>query len=92
MNWSMYAADVGTHLKIMATGFLAAALISLIGIVARERNPGSDFMITRGPPVIIPGAPDNKQFKLRPEQQVAFIKDEADKWAAVTKSTNIYSN
>jgi hypothetical protein len=88
----MYTADVATHLKIMAIGLLAAVLISLIGIVARERNPGIDFMIARGPAVIIPGAPDNKQFKLRPEQQVAFIQGGADKLAAVAKSTNIYSN
>jgi hypothetical protein len=76
----------------MAIGLLAAVLISFIGLVASERNPGIDFMIARGPTVIIPGAPDNKQFKRRPEQQVASIKGEADKWAAVAKSTNIYSN
>ena len=92
MNWSMYTADVATHLKIMATGLLAAVLISLIGIVARERNPGIDFMIARGPTVIITGAPDHKHFELRPYQQVAFIKGGADKWAAVTKPTNIFSN
>src|SRR5262249_40661182 len=36
MNWSMYTADRGTHLKIVVVGLTAALLIAVIGISARE--------------------------------------------------------
>jgi len=36
MNWSMYTADRGTHLKIVVVGLAAALLIAVIGISARQ--------------------------------------------------------
>jgi hypothetical protein len=56
MNWSIYTADRTTHLKIVVVGFLAALLISFIG-VASELNLGTDIMFAQGPTVIKAGAP-----------------------------------
>jgi hypothetical protein len=56
MNWSIYTADRSTHLKIVGVGFLAALLISFIGI-ASELNLGTDIMSAQGPTVIKAGAP-----------------------------------
>ena len=38
MNSSLYTADRTTHLKIVVVGLVAAILIAVIGISARELN------------------------------------------------------
>jgi len=55
MNWSMYTADRGTHLKIVVVGLAAALLIAVIGISARELNLGVDIMTAQNPTVIKAG-------------------------------------
>jgi hypothetical protein len=55
MNWSMYRADAPTHLKIVAVGLVAAVLIAVIGISARELNSGTDIMTAQNPTVIKAG-------------------------------------
>lgn len=57
MNWSMYTADRTTHLKIVVVGLVAALLIAVIGISAREYNLGTDIMTAQTPSVIKAGAP-----------------------------------
>ena len=57
MNWSMYRADGSTHLKIVAVGLVAAFLIAVIGISARELNLGTDIMTAQNPTVIKAGGP-----------------------------------
>jgi hypothetical protein len=57
MNWSMYTADRTTHLKIVVVGLIAALLVSVIGISARELNLGTDIMTAQAPTVIKAGAP-----------------------------------
>ena len=57
MNWSMYTADRNTHLKIVVVGLVAALLIAVIGISARELNLGVDIMNAQGPGVIRAGGP-----------------------------------
>ena len=58
MNWSIYTADRTTHLKIVVVGlFLAALLISFIGIAASVLNGGADIMTAQAPTVINVGAP-----------------------------------
>ena len=57
MNWSMYTADRGTHLKIVVVGLAAALLIAVIGISARELNLGVDIMTAQNPSVIKAGGP-----------------------------------
>ena len=57
MNWSMYTADRGTHLKIVVVGLAAALLIAIIGISARELNLGVDIMTAQNPSVIKAGGP-----------------------------------
>jgi len=57
MNWSMYRADASTHLKIVAVGLVAAFLIAVIGISARELNLGTDIMTAQNPTVIKAGGP-----------------------------------
>jgi len=57
MNWSMYTADRGTHLKIVVVGLTAALLIAVIGISARELNLGVDVMTAQNPSVIKAGGP-----------------------------------
>lgn len=57
MNWSMYTADRGTHLKIVVVGLVAALLIAVIGIAAREYNLGTDVMTAQAPAVIKAGGP-----------------------------------
>ena len=55
MNWSMYTADRGTHLKIVVVWLAAALLIAVIGISARELNLGVDIMTAQNPSVIKAG-------------------------------------
>jgi hypothetical protein len=57
MNWSMYTADRTTHLKIVVVGLVAALLISVIGISARNLNLGTDIMTAQAPTVIKAGGP-----------------------------------
>lgn len=57
MNWSMYTADRTTHLKIVVVGLIAAILVSVIGISARELNLGTDIMAAQAPTVIKAGGP-----------------------------------
>lgn len=57
MNWSMYTADRTTHLKIVVVGLVAALLIAVIGISARELNLGTDIMSAQGPTVYKAGGP-----------------------------------
>ena len=57
MNWSMYTADRTTHLKIVVVGLVAAILVSVIGISARELNLGTDIMTAQAPTVIKAGGP-----------------------------------
>ena len=57
MNWSMHTADRSTHLKIVAVGLVAAFLIAVIGISARELNLGTDIMTAQSSTVIKAGGP-----------------------------------
>lgn len=57
MNWSMYTADRSTHLKIVVIGLVAALLIAVIGIAAREYNLGTDILTAQAPTVIKAGEP-----------------------------------
>jgi hypothetical protein len=55
MNWSLYTADRSTHLKIVVVGLVAALLVSVIGISARELNLGTDILTAQAPTVIKAG-------------------------------------
>jgi hypothetical protein len=57
MNSSLYTADRITHLKIVVVGLVAAILIAVIGISARELNLGTDVMAAQTPAVIKAGGP-----------------------------------
>ena len=57
MNSSLYTADRTTHLKIVVVGLIAAVLIAIIGISARELNLGTDIMAAQTPSVIKAGGP-----------------------------------
>jgi hypothetical protein len=57
MNSSLYTADRNTHLKIVAVGLVAAILIAVIGVSARELNLGTDVMAAQTPAVIKAGGP-----------------------------------
>lgn len=57
MNWSLYNADRGTHVKIVVVGLTAALLIAVIGISAHEFNLGTDILSARAPTVIKAGGP-----------------------------------
>jgi hypothetical protein len=57
MNWSLYRADSTTHLKIVVVGLVAALLIAVIGISARQLNLGTDIMTAQNPTVIKAGGP-----------------------------------
>jgi hypothetical protein len=57
MNWSLYNADRGTHVKIVVVGLTAALLIAVIGISAHEFNLGTDVLSARAPTVIKAGGP-----------------------------------
>lgn len=52
MNWSLYSADRGTHLKIVVVGLTFALLVAAIGIAAHEFNLGTDIMTAQGPTMI----------------------------------------
>jgi hypothetical protein len=57
MNWSLYTANRTTHLKIVVVGLVAAIMIALIGISARNLNLGTDIMTAQTPSVIKAGGP-----------------------------------
>ncbi len=57
MNSSLYTADRTTHLKIVVVGLVAAVLIAVIGISARDLNLGTDIMAAQTPSVIKAGGP-----------------------------------
>jgi hypothetical protein len=57
MNSALYTADRTTHLKIVVVGLVAAILIAVIGVSARELNLGTDVMATQTPAVIKAGGP-----------------------------------
>ena len=57
MNSSMYTADRTTHLKIVVVGLVAALVIAVIGISARELNLGTDIMTVQTSTVIKAGGP-----------------------------------
>jgi hypothetical protein len=57
MNWSLYNADRGTHLKIVVVGLTAALLIAVIGISATQLNLGTDVMTAQAPTVLKAGGP-----------------------------------
>ena len=57
MNWSLCTADRGTHVKIVVVGLVAALLIAVIGISARELNLGTDIMAARNPAIMKAGGP-----------------------------------
>lgn len=57
MNWSIYNASRGTHIKIVVVGLTAAILLGIIGLSAATLNLGTDILTARGPTVIKAGAP-----------------------------------
>lgn len=57
MNWSLYNADRGTHVKIVVVGLTAALLVAVIGISAHELNLGTDVLTAKAPTVIKAGGP-----------------------------------
>jgi hypothetical protein len=57
MNWSLYNADRGTHVKIVVVGLTAALLIAVIGISATQLNLGTDVMTAQAPTVVKAGEP-----------------------------------
>ncbi|MEJ2625144.1 MAG: hypothetical protein P8Z80_11540 [Pseudolabrys sp.] len=52
MNWSLYSADRGTHLKIVVVGLSFALLVAVIGIAAHEFNLGTDVLTAQTPTVV----------------------------------------
>lgn len=52
MNWSLYSADRGTHLKIVVVGLSFALMVAVIGIAAHEFNLGTDIMTAQAPTVV----------------------------------------
>ena len=57
MNWSMYAVDRSTHIKIVVVGLLAALLISAIQITGSEVNLRTDIMTAQDHTMIEAGEP-----------------------------------
>ena len=57
MNWSIYTADRGTHLKIVVVGLAAALLIAVIGVSAATLDLGTDILAAQNPSVIKAGGP-----------------------------------
>lgn len=57
MNHSMYGADRGTHLKIIAVGVLCAVLLAVIGKFAHldSLDLGTAPLVKAGQPAIVSG-------------------------------------
>jgi hypothetical protein len=57
MSHSMYGADRGTHLKIVAIGFLCAALLALVGKFAHidSLDLGTAPLVKAGQPAVVSG-------------------------------------
>lgn len=62
-NSSFYSADKATHLKIVVVALIAATVVAVIGISARDLDLGTDVLtaqvrgpaIKAGQPVIVTG-------------------------------------
>jgi hypothetical protein len=59
MNHSMYGADRGTHLKIVAVGLLCAVLLAAVGKFARldSLDLGTAPLVKAGQPAIVSSNP-----------------------------------
>lgn len=58
MSHSMYGADRGTHLKIVAVGFLSAVLLALVGMFAHVGSGldlGTAPLVKAGQPAVVSG-------------------------------------
>ena len=57
MNHSMYGADRGTHLKIVAVGLLCAVLLAVVGKFAGLDNLdlGTAPLVKAGQPAVVSG-------------------------------------
>jgi hypothetical protein len=58
MSHSMYGADRGTHLKIVAVGFLSAVLLGLVGMFAHVGSGldlGTAPLVKAGQPAVVSG-------------------------------------
>jgi hypothetical protein len=58
MNHSMYSADRGTHLKIVAISLACATLVAAVGIFARVSSTidlGTAPLVQAGQPTIVGG-------------------------------------
>jgi hypothetical protein len=57
MNHSMYGADRGTHIKIVAVGLLCAVLLAVVGKLARIDNLdlGTAPLVKAGQPAVVSG-------------------------------------
>ena len=57
MNHSMYSADRGTHLKIVAIGLLFSMLVACISLFARvsDVNLGTAVVVKAGQPTAVSG-------------------------------------
>jgi hypothetical protein len=57
MNYSLYSADRGTHLKIVVVGLLCATLVAAVGIFAHvsDVDLGTAPLVKAGQPTAIGG-------------------------------------
>lgn len=58
MNYSMYNADRGTHLKILVVGLVCATLVAAVGIFAHISNEvdlGTVPLVRAGQPTAVSG-------------------------------------
>jgi hypothetical protein len=57
MNHSMYSADRGTHLRIVAVGLACAILVAAVGIFSRVStlDLGTAPLVKAGQPTIVSG-------------------------------------
>ncbi|HEX3506706.1 MAG TPA: hypothetical protein VHU22_25265 [Xanthobacteraceae bacterium] len=57
MNHSMYGADRGTHIKIVAVGFLCALLLAAVGKFAHvgSLDLGTAPLVKAGQPSVVSG-------------------------------------
>jgi hypothetical protein len=57
MNHSMYGADRGTHIKIVAVGVLFAVMLAAVGLFARVDglDLGTAPLVKAGQPAVVSG-------------------------------------
>jgi hypothetical protein len=57
MNHSMYGADRGTHIKIVAVGVLFAVMLAAVGLFARvdSLDLGTAPLVKAGQPAVVSG-------------------------------------